>query len=137
MLDYDRDDSTVLDPKMCSSCDYLCFVTDLEIKWQLKLKGFALSDFIRSSIVWDATTRIRRGGHTAMTSTEDCVAHMKVTSTLLTHRWYSSNILPENAKLTDPVKINQMLDLAEFVKKETLALYALSKYRHLKRSYES
>ncbi|CUA76070.1 hypothetical protein RSOLAG22IIIB_02077 [Rhizoctonia solani] len=42
-----------------------------------------------------------------------------------------------NAGLTDPVKIDQMLDLAEYVKKETLALYSLSKYRHLKRSYES
>ncbi|KAH7341804.1 hypothetical protein B0J17DRAFT_610897 [Rhizoctonia solani] len=43
----------------------------------------------------------------------------------------------KNAKLTDPAKIDQMLNLAEFVKNETLALYSLSKYRHLKRSYES
>ncbi|CEL55384.1 LYR motif-containing protein 5A OS=Danio rerio GN=lyrm5a PE=3 SV=1 [Rhizoctonia solani AG-1 IB] len=43
----------------------------------------------------------------------------------------------KNAKLTDPTKIDQMLDLAEFVKKETLALYSLRKYRHIKRSYES
>ncbi|KAF8606606.1 hypothetical protein BDV93DRAFT_489422 [Ceratobasidium sp. AG-I] len=42
-----------------------------------------------------------------------------------------------NAKLTDPVKIDSLLDLAEHVKKETLALYSLSKYRHLKRSYSN
>ncbi|CAE6435195.1 unnamed protein product [Rhizoctonia solani] len=49
----------------------------------------------------------------------------------------SLNAPAGNAKLTDPAKIDQMLDLAEFIKKETLALYSLSKYRHLKRSYES
>ncbi|QRV89715.1 Complex 1 protein (LYR family) [Ceratobasidium sp. AG-Ba] len=42
-----------------------------------------------------------------------------------------------NRNLTDPVKINSMLDLAEHVKNETLALYSLSKYRHLKRSYSN
>ena len=43
----------------------------------------------------------------------------------------------KNAKLTDPEAIDRMLDLAEHVKRETLALYSLSKYRHLKRSYSS
>ncbi|TFK98618.1 hypothetical protein BDV98DRAFT_533672 [Pterulicium gracile] len=40
-----------------------------------------------------------------------------------------------NKNLTDPAEIQRAFDLGEFIKKETLALYSLSKYRALKRMY--
>jgi hypothetical protein len=42
---------------------------------------------------------------------------MRVNSALFMNFQNLSIIFPENAKLTDPTKIDQMLDLAEFVKK--------------------
>ncbi|KAN0065952.1 hypothetical protein ACQY0O_001086 [Thecaphora frezii] len=40
-----------------------------------------------------------------------------------------------NAHLTDPVEVEQKLKMAEFVAKETETLYALKKYRTLRRRY--
>ncbi|KAJ7104276.1 hypothetical protein B0H15DRAFT_809313 [Mycena belliarum] len=37
--------------------------------------------------------------------------------------------------LTDQEEIDKRLRLAEYIKQETLALYALRKYRHLRRAY--
>ncbi|KAJ6544804.1 hypothetical protein DFH09DRAFT_927943 [Mycena vulgaris] len=37
--------------------------------------------------------------------------------------------------LTDPDEIEKSLRLAEYIKHETLALYSLRKYRHLRRMY--
>ncbi|KAE9403621.1 hypothetical protein BT96DRAFT_917389 [Gymnopus androsaceus JB14] len=41
----------------------------------------------------------------------------------------------KNRDLTDPEEIEKALKLGEYIKNETLALYSLRKYRHLKRSY--
>ncbi|KAH7106266.1 hypothetical protein BKA62DRAFT_686509 [Auriculariales sp. MPI-PUGE-AT-0066] len=37
--------------------------------------------------------------------------------------------------LTDPEQIERALQLGEFIRNETIALYSLRKYRHLKRTY--
>ncbi|KAJ7659926.1 hypothetical protein B0H17DRAFT_1212731 [Mycena rosella] len=37
--------------------------------------------------------------------------------------------------LTDPDEIERTFQLAEYIKQETLALYSLRKYRHLRRMY--
>ncbi|KAJ7716742.1 hypothetical protein DFH07DRAFT_762331 [Mycena maculata] len=45
-------------------------------------------------------------------------------------------LFERNRGLTDPDEIESALRLAEYIKQaETLALYALRKYRHLRRSY--
>ncbi|TFK40045.1 hypothetical protein BDQ12DRAFT_680258 [Crucibulum laeve] len=41
----------------------------------------------------------------------------------------------KNKDLTDKDEIEKALKLGEYIKKETLALYSLRKYRHLKRMY--
>ncbi|KAL0954786.1 hypothetical protein HGRIS_003735 [Hohenbuehelia grisea] len=41
----------------------------------------------------------------------------------------------KNRNLTNPEDIEEALKLGEYIKKETLALYSLRKYRHLKRMY--
>ncbi|EFI27898.1 hypothetical protein CC1G_14389 [Coprinopsis cinerea okayama7 len=41
----------------------------------------------------------------------------------------------KNRNLTDKEEIENALRLGEYIKKETLALYSLRKYRHLKRMY--
>ncbi|KAF8984757.1 hypothetical protein BDQ17DRAFT_1237728 [Cyathus striatus] len=41
----------------------------------------------------------------------------------------------KNRNLTDPEDIEKALRMGEYIKKETLALYSLRKYRHLKRMY--
>ncbi|KIO34789.1 hypothetical protein M407DRAFT_90044 [Tulasnella calospora MUT 4182] len=40
-----------------------------------------------------------------------------------------------NRNLTDPEEIEKALALGDYIKKETLALYSLRKYRYLKRTY--
>ncbi|KIK10289.1 hypothetical protein K443DRAFT_145245 [Laccaria amethystina LaAM-08-1] len=47
------------------------------------------------------------------------------------------SLYEKNRNLTDLDEIENALRLAEFIKKETLALYSLRKYRHLKRMYPS
>ncbi|KAJ7127131.1 hypothetical protein C8R44DRAFT_617530 [Mycena epipterygia] len=44
-------------------------------------------------------------------------------------------LFERNRGLTDPDEIEQALRLAEYIKQETLALYSLRKYRHLRRMY--
>jgi len=44
-------------------------------------------------------------------------------------------LFEKNRSLTDPAEIEKAIHLGEYIKKETLALYSLSKYRHLRRSY--
>ncbi|KIY44138.1 hypothetical protein FISHEDRAFT_52619, partial [Fistulina hepatica ATCC 64428] len=41
----------------------------------------------------------------------------------------------KNRNLTDPKEIEQALRMGEYIKNETLALYSMRKYRHLKRHY--
>jgi len=41
----------------------------------------------------------------------------------------------KNKHLADPAEIETALKLGEYIKQETLALYSLRKYRHLKRMY--
>ncbi|KIJ29937.1 hypothetical protein M422DRAFT_187769 [Sphaerobolus stellatus SS14] len=41
----------------------------------------------------------------------------------------------KNRNLTDPKEIEKAFALGEYIKKETLALYSLSKYRALRRAY--
>ncbi|KAF8240717.1 hypothetical protein L208DRAFT_1231349 [Tricholoma matsutake] len=41
----------------------------------------------------------------------------------------------KNRNLTDPEEIEKALRLGNYIKKETLALYSLRKYRHLKKMY--
>ncbi|KAI0300771.1 hypothetical protein BC826DRAFT_990331 [Russula brevipes] len=41
----------------------------------------------------------------------------------------------KNRRLTDPAEIEQALRFGEYIKQETLALYSLRKYRHLKQRY--
>ncbi|KAG5646128.1 hypothetical protein DXG03_004367 [Asterophora parasitica] len=48
---------------------------------------------------------------------------------------FSSPRRIENRNLTDPDEIDKALRLGDYIKKETLALYSLRKYRHLKRMY--
>ncbi|KAG6824662.1 hypothetical protein H0H92_006178 [Tricholoma furcatifolium] len=48
---------------------------------------------------------------------------------------YSYQSRTEHRHLTDPEEIEKALRLGDYIKKETLALYSLRKYRHLKRMY--
>lgn len=41
----------------------------------------------------------------------------------------------KNRHLTDSIDIERAFALGEYIKRETLALYSLSKYRALRRSY--
>ncbi|KAF8440304.1 hypothetical protein L210DRAFT_3401222 [Boletus edulis BED1] len=41
----------------------------------------------------------------------------------------------KNRHLKDETEIERALELGEYIKNETLALYSLRKYRHLKRMY--
>ncbi|TRM65017.1 hypothetical protein BD626DRAFT_567874 [Schizophyllum amplum] len=41
----------------------------------------------------------------------------------------------KNKTLTNPDDIEKALKMGEYIKNETLALYSLRKYRHLKRHY--
>lgn len=43
----------------------------------------------------------------------------------------------KNRNLTDDDEIEKALRFGEYIKNETLALYSLRKYRHLKRMYPS
>ena len=47
----------------------------------------------------------------------------------------TANCLLENRHLTDPVEIDKKLAFGEYIKKETLSLISLSKYREMKRRY--
>ncbi|KZS92716.1 hypothetical protein SISNIDRAFT_106873 [Sistotremastrum niveocremeum HHB9708] len=40
-----------------------------------------------------------------------------------------------NRNLTDAAEVERALKMGEYIKNETLALYSLRKYRHLKRTY--
>ncbi|KXN88479.1 LYR motif-containing protein 5 [Leucoagaricus sp. SymC.cos] len=44
-------------------------------------------------------------------------------------------LFEKNKNLTDKEEIEKALRMGEYIKKETLALYSLRKYRHLKRMY--
>jgi len=44
-------------------------------------------------------------------------------------------LFEKNRDLTDPEEIEKAIKLGEYIKNETLALYSLRKYRHLKRMY--
>ncbi|PCH42235.1 hypothetical protein WOLCODRAFT_72840 [Wolfiporia cocos MD-104 SS10] len=44
-------------------------------------------------------------------------------------------LFEKNRGLKDPEDIEKALKLGEFIRNETLALYSLRKYRHLKRMY--
>ncbi|KIK62380.1 hypothetical protein GYMLUDRAFT_242567 [Collybiopsis luxurians FD-317 M1] len=44
-------------------------------------------------------------------------------------------LFDQNRSLTDPEEIEKALKLGEYIKAETLALYSLRKYRHLKQNY--
>ncbi|ESK89294.1 lyr motif-containing protein 5 [Moniliophthora roreri MCA 2997] len=44
-------------------------------------------------------------------------------------------LFEKNRNLTDPNEIEKAFKLGEYIKNETLALYSLRKYRHLKRMY--
>ncbi|KAI0067339.1 hypothetical protein BV25DRAFT_1794841 [Artomyces pyxidatus] len=44
-------------------------------------------------------------------------------------------LFQKNKDLTDPEQIEQALRLGEYIKNETLALYSLKKYRHLRQKY--
>ncbi|EKM78133.1 hypothetical protein AGABI1DRAFT_61154 [Agaricus bisporus var. burnettii JB137-S8] len=44
-------------------------------------------------------------------------------------------LFEKNRNLTDRDEIEKALRMGEYIKKETLALYSLRKYRHLKRMY--
>ncbi|KAG6333502.1 hypothetical protein ID866_5591, partial [Astraeus odoratus] len=43
----------------------------------------------------------------------------------------------KNRHLTDEAEIEKAIQFGEYIKNETLALYSLRKYRHLKRMYPS
>ncbi|KDQ57005.1 hypothetical protein JAAARDRAFT_131367 [Jaapia argillacea MUCL 33604] len=45
-------------------------------------------------------------------------------------------LFEKNRELKDPEDIERALKLGEYIKNETMALYSLKKYRHLKRTYE-
>ncbi|KAF8622558.1 hypothetical protein AX15_006908 [Amanita polypyramis BW_CC] len=49
----------------------------------------------------------------------------------------SHSPVPDNRHLTDNDDIDKALKLGDYIRKETLALYSLRKYRHLKRMYPS
>ncbi|KAF9446765.1 hypothetical protein P691DRAFT_707984 [Macrolepiota fuliginosa MF-IS2] len=44
-------------------------------------------------------------------------------------------LFEKNRSLTDRGEIEKAIGMGEYIKKETLALYSLRKYRHLKRMY--
>ncbi|KAI0734290.1 hypothetical protein C8Q72DRAFT_771010 [Fomitopsis betulina] len=44
-------------------------------------------------------------------------------------------LFEKNRDLKDPEEIERALKLGEYIRNETLALYSLRKYRHLKRMY--
>ncbi|KAF9067248.1 hypothetical protein BDP27DRAFT_1226110 [Rhodocollybia butyracea] len=44
-------------------------------------------------------------------------------------------LFEKNRALTDSEEIEKAFKLGEYIKNETLALYSLRKYRHLKRNY--
>ncbi|KAI0315072.1 hypothetical protein OF83DRAFT_380711 [Amylostereum chailletii] len=44
-------------------------------------------------------------------------------------------LFERNKTLTDPAEIEKAIKLGEYIKNETLALYQLRKYRHLRRMY--
>ncbi|KZT73059.1 hypothetical protein DAEQUDRAFT_722165, partial [Daedalea quercina L-15889] len=44
-------------------------------------------------------------------------------------------LFEKNRNLQDPEDIEKALKLGEYIRNETLALYSLRKYRHLKRMY--
>ncbi|KAM5537176.1 hypothetical protein V8D89_009109 [Ganoderma adspersum] len=44
-------------------------------------------------------------------------------------------LFEKNRHLTDPEEINKAIKMGEYIRNETLALYSLRKYRHLKRMY--
>ncbi|KAI0787409.1 hypothetical protein C8Q74DRAFT_1195814 [Fomes fomentarius] len=44
-------------------------------------------------------------------------------------------LFEKNRNLTDPEEIEKAIKLGEYIRNETLALYSLRKYRHLKRMY--
>ncbi|KAG2035857.1 hypothetical protein BDR03DRAFT_961150 [Suillus americanus] len=46
-------------------------------------------------------------------------------------------LFEKNRNLTDDEEIEKALKFGEYIKNETLALYSLRKYRHLKRMYPS
>ncbi|KAF7375039.1 Eukaryotic translation initiation factor 1A [Mycena sanguinolenta] len=46
-------------------------------------------------------------------------------------------LFERNRALTDPDDIERAFQMCEYIKQETLALYALRKYRHLRRVYPS
>ncbi|KAF8349025.1 hypothetical protein F5887DRAFT_948818 [Amanita rubescens] len=47
------------------------------------------------------------------------------------------SMFKNNSHLSDTQDIENALKLADYIRKETLALYSLRKYRHLKRMYPS
>ncbi|KAH9944986.1 uncharacterized protein BXZ73DRAFT_86578 [Epithele typhae] len=44
-------------------------------------------------------------------------------------------LFEKNRHLTDPQEIENAIGMGEYIRNETLALYSLRKYRHLKRMY--
>ncbi|OCH93079.1 hypothetical protein OBBRIDRAFT_750315 [Obba rivulosa] len=44
-------------------------------------------------------------------------------------------LFEKNRHLTDEQEIEKAIKLGEYIRNETLALYSLRKYRHLKRAY--
>ncbi|KAI0783614.1 hypothetical protein C8Q75DRAFT_428212 [Abortiporus biennis] len=44
-------------------------------------------------------------------------------------------LFQRNRNLTDPEEIEKAIKLGEYIRNETIALYSLRKYRHLKRMY--
>ncbi|TBU25025.1 hypothetical protein BD309DRAFT_958671 [Dichomitus squalens] len=44
-------------------------------------------------------------------------------------------LFEKNRNLTDPGEIEKAIKMGEYIRNETLALYSLRKYRHLKRMY--
>ncbi|KAI0072952.1 hypothetical protein K474DRAFT_1628231 [Panus rudis PR-1116 ss-1] len=46
-------------------------------------------------------------------------------------------LFEKNRHLTDKAEIEKAIKLGEYIRNETLALYKLRKYRHLKRMYPS
>ncbi|KAJ7931381.1 hypothetical protein B0H13DRAFT_1594359 [Mycena leptocephala] len=44
-------------------------------------------------------------------------------------------LFERNRAITDPDEVQRAFQMLEYIKQETLALYALRKYRHLRRVY--
>ncbi|KAI0707103.1 hypothetical protein C8Q76DRAFT_747996 [Earliella scabrosa] len=44
-------------------------------------------------------------------------------------------LFEKNRNLSDPAEIEKAIKMGEYIRNETLALYSLRKYRHLKRMY--